>query len=77
MVKKKSFIKELQALACREKKKAKPVSWEKLYVGKVSSIVYFKSRAVSRTWWREGDAGKCPVGNKILTVNKNVIFNNL
>lgn len=47
--KKKGFIKELQDLACREKKKAIPVSWEKLYVGKVSSILYFKSRAISKT----------------------------
>lgn len=46
---KKGFIKELKDLACREKKKVVSVSWEKLYVGRVSSIVYFKSRAISKS----------------------------
>lgn len=46
---KKGFIKELQDLACREKKKVIPVSWEKLYVERVSSIVYFKSKAISKS----------------------------
>lgn len=73
MVKKKGFIKELQDLACREKIKVIPVFWEKLYVGRLSRIVYFKSRTISK-WWKEGEAGECPVRDKILAVNKDVIF---
>lgn len=33
----------------QREEKVIPVSWEKLYVGKVSSVMYFKSRAISKT----------------------------
>lgn len=48
MVKKKASSKNYK-IWLAERRKSNTVSWEKLYVGKVSRIMYFKSRAISKT----------------------------